>query len=594
MNGASAVLSGAGKLSAQANRARPHGPIRPWVGALSILALAAVLFFPRLGERALSGPEGRWGEITREMQLSGNYFWPTINGQPYYGKPLLSYWLVAGASYLTGGVNESAARLPSAVSGLLGVALLMLMARRLYGDRSAILAGFILATSYSYVSFARLASADMETGVGVLAALAIFVCHGEKQQGWGVLGFWLIMAVTSLVKGLEGFALPLLVIGSYLFIVRGRRGSPRLGWHGESEKGHKGPMAKSRWLFSRKTIPAAAAAALLYFLPFAISYAMMHSNAGLDRVLHENVIRFVAPFDHEGPAYLYLYAIFVLMAPWSVFLPAALVQMHSKVKGQGDRFTLAYFWATFLFFTLSGSRRDYYLLPILPAAAIVVARLLATEREALDPRARRLMDLGYLAMVVLTVTFGVLVLLPPTMRPGALSRFSAMPEPVVFVQFWGLMLASIVFALRRWRPKGMALSTGAVAFLGLLFSFVFAFPGMGASRDEKAFAQAVRRELHGDTSHLVLYKIWGPGLLFYLSAENPIPVYSGAPALARRMKDSPDLWVISHGPDMDTVPLPCSVVMRSQGFRLDESPHLQNKYVLFRPAPAAERNKAPG
>src|SRR5262249_51362219 len=136
-----------------------------------VLALAGVLFCARLSERALWSEEGRWAKIPREMQQSGNYFWPTINGRTYYDKPLGSYWLVLLASLVTDGVDETSARLPSALSGLIAVALAMLIARRLYDDDTALLSGAILATSFSFVFFARNASADVETVAGILAAL---------------------------------------------------------------------------------------------------------------------------------------------------------------------------------------------------------------------------------------------------------------------------------------------------------------------------------------------------------------------------------------------------------------------------------------
>src|SRR5690349_19644715 len=67
------------------------------VAEVSVLALAAVMFFARLGARALWSSEFRWAEIAREMLLSSRYFWPTINGHVYYDKPLGSYWLVIAA-----------------------------------------------------------------------------------------------------------------------------------------------------------------------------------------------------------------------------------------------------------------------------------------------------------------------------------------------------------------------------------------------------------------------------------------------------------------------------------------------------------------
>ena len=78
---------------------------KTWV--LAVLLLAASLFFIKLGDRSLFGSEGRWSEVTREMRLTENYFWPTINGRVYYDKPLLSYWLITAVAGLSGDVRRS-------------------------------------------------------------------------------------------------------------------------------------------------------------------------------------------------------------------------------------------------------------------------------------------------------------------------------------------------------------------------------------------------------------------------------------------------------------------------------------------------------
>src|SRR5271169_7176542 len=177
-----------------------------------VLVLTAILFFARLGARALWSSEFRWAEIAREMLVTHNYFWPTINGHVYYDKPLGSYWLVIFSTPFTGGLNEAATRLPSAIAGLLAVCLLVCLVRRLYDARTGVLSGVILATSFSFVFFSRDASADVETIAGELAALLLFNYNGEVRGGTGgiwVVALWLIMAATSLTKGLLGFALPL-------------------------------------------------------------------------------------------------------------------------------------------------------------------------------------------------------------------------------------------------------------------------------------------------------------------------------------------------------------------------------------------------
>ena len=48
----------------------PRQQVRFRCWTLALLLLAALLFFLNLGDRALWGPEGRWAEVTREMQLT--------------------------------------------------------------------------------------------------------------------------------------------------------------------------------------------------------------------------------------------------------------------------------------------------------------------------------------------------------------------------------------------------------------------------------------------------------------------------------------------------------------------------------------------
>jgi 4-amino-4-deoxy-L-arabinose transferase-like glycosyltransferase len=92
----------------------------------------------------------------------------------------------------------------------------------------------------------------------------------------------------------------------------------------------------------------------------------------------ENVLRYFAPFDHEDPAWSYLVRVFDLFAPWSLLLPIALARTLPALWRRTARVpeALVFALATFAFFTLAGSRRPYYLLPILPFLACLVADVL--------------------------------------------------------------------------------------------------------------------------------------------------------------------------------------------------------------------------
>ena len=127
------------------------------------------------------------------------------------------------------------------------------MARRLYDRATAAWAGFILATSFSYVFFARHASADIETTTGVLAALTpvrtVSGASGRLVGGVVVA----IMVATALTKGLQGFALPLMVMGLYSLLAEGTGALYAQLTGGSSSERFGGLRRRCRWFFNLKT-----------------------------------------------------------------------------------------------------------------------------------------------------------------------------------------------------------------------------------------------------------------------------------------------------------------------------------------------------
>lgn len=575
-----------------AARDQPRADALAKAAAGGVLVLTAMLFFARIGARALWSSEGRWAEIAREMRISGNYLWPTINGRLYYDKPLLSYWLVLGAARLTGSLNEAAARIPCAFAGVLGVAMLILLARRLYDWRTGAIAGFILATSMSFIFFSRHASADVDTISGELAALLLFVANLERPDGWWVvMVLWLVMAITSLTKGLLGFVLPILVIGGYSCLKTGWREAwdhlargalgRRAGWL----------IERNRWVFNWWSLPAIGLAAVVYFVPFALSAYRMHSNAGLRLVYEENLVRFFHPFDHRGPIYLYVYVIFALMAPWSALLPAALSQAHRRDRPTGedegiDRFALVYFWATFIFFTLSGSRRSYYILPILPAGALLVARLLTQRASGLSPLAKRLLAVGYLAVAIIVIAAAAM-LMPPWMRPGPWRTYPKIPALASFAVLWAVSLAAICYGLARMEPRRIAVSVGIVAYLSMTYLYLFAMPAAEVYRGEKPFGIEVRNELHGQFGELGLFRTQGP--LFYLDSPHPIPDYHEPSAVREAVEHGKIKWLIVKRRDLPLLGLLSTTITGEATFPWEDARDIRSKEIMVRVGPDSHR-----
>jgi 4-amino-4-deoxy-L-arabinose transferase-like glycosyltransferase len=550
-------------------------PDRAWSWRMTlVLAFAAVLYFACLGQRALWSEEVRWAEIPREMQLSGNYLWPTINGQTYYDKPLGSYWLVLLAATVNGTVDEWAARVPSAVCGVLGVLLLMLLARRLYDETTAALAGVILATSFSFVFFSRHASADIENVTGILACLWLFQFNRRNPGGWWTLGLWLLMALTSLTKGLLGFAFPLLIAGAYSTL------TPT----DQEPASFVGKLLKrNRWLVNRNALLAVPLGLLVYLAPFLLSVDATGSADGLHMVYRENIRRFFDPVNHRGPIYLYLYVIFALMAPWSLFLPAALVHQHQEAPIEtklrdSRRFVLVFFWAVFGFFTLSSSRRSYYLLPIVPAGALLIARLLSCTTDRLSRSVGALLTIGWALFGVATVA-GVILLVPPAwILSEPWRHLPPLPYRFVLAILWLSWVAGLAWAFSRRRAPATRIWFAWVSATGMATFFLVVLPGLEPYRTQKQFAAAVKQTLGAQTSAVALYRY--REIVYYLNLPQSLAEYNTPEELARGINAGRLQWLILRRADLTALPDGCRVVSGEQVFPWETPQDIGRKLIL--------------
>jgi 4-amino-4-deoxy-L-arabinose transferase-like glycosyltransferase len=445
--------------------------------------------------------------------------------------------------------------------------------------------GFILATSFSFVFFSRCASADVETIAGELAALLLFLKHEDRPSGWWIVWLWIIMAVASLTKGLLGFVLPIMVMGLYATLSNGWAQFGEKILHGALADRIRWVIDRNRWLFNWRSIIAIPIGLAIYAAPFRVSRAIMGSGAGLDMVYRENVVRFFEPFDHRGPIYLYLYVIFELMAPWAILLPAALVQVHHQrhieaEPARSDRFALIFFWSTFVFFTVSGSRRSYYILPILPPAAMLIARTLTSPWESLSTWARRLLNLGYGIFVVAVVAGGILLISPDAIFSGWMAKFPAAPDRAVFAAMWIISLAAVVYALRNFSLERVTWSMGIAAYAAMVYIYLFAMPTTDAYRGEKPFADAVRDRIGAQTGQLGLYRTSGP--LFYLDPANPLAEFDKPKDLANAVGDGKIEWVIVRRRDLPSIGAANEVIVEEASYPWESDYERRNKVVLIR------------
>jgi len=178
-----------------------------------LLAVATSLLLVEAGHTPFFEPdEARYAEIPREMLAAGDFVAPHLNGHRAYEKPPLHYWAVA-ASMKAFGETEMAARLPAKLSAVGMVLALAAIAAFCFGERVAILAGLIVATSLLVVAIGRLNIIDGPLSFAVATSAFAFASFQEHERSGARARVALYLlhfscAAAVMLKGLVGLVLP--------------------------------------------------------------------------------------------------------------------------------------------------------------------------------------------------------------------------------------------------------------------------------------------------------------------------------------------------------------------------------------------------
>ena len=179
-----------------------------------VMALAVFVVFFQLGTRGLNEPdEGRYAEIGREMAATGDFLTPRFNGVTHLAKPPLTYWLIA-LSIRAFGVNEWAARLPSALGALGTLLAVYLLARSACGERAGLWAVVVLLSSALFFGMARLITTDMLLTCFVTWSVwSLWRWYASADRSWKkILWFYVFLGFGMITKGPVAVMLPLFAL----------------------------------------------------------------------------------------------------------------------------------------------------------------------------------------------------------------------------------------------------------------------------------------------------------------------------------------------------------------------------------------------
>ena len=351
------------------------GPVSREYWAYGGLAvLMGVLWLATLAARPLFNPdEGRYAEIPREMLSRGDWVIPHLNGLAYIEKPPLQYWATA-ISYGLLGTNEFAARLYTALTALGTAFMVWLVARRLWSPAAGWRAAAVLAGMLMFVVLGQLLTLDMSLTFYLTLSLGGFLLAQQATQPrrWMSLA-WVAAALGVLTKGLVAAAIPAAVLSLYSLYARDFTPWRRLC------------IAWGLPLFLAITVPWhwLAARRLPGFLEFYF--------------IHEHVARYLTPVSDRQESWWFFGGVFlagsmpwtlpalrVLAVGWRRRRPGGGASMSDPPRtgssSLGSEFQPALFlwiWVVFIgvFFSLSDSKLMPYILPLMPALALLIAAL---------------------------------------------------------------------------------------------------------------------------------------------------------------------------------------------------------------------------
>jgi 4-amino-4-deoxy-L-arabinose transferase-like glycosyltransferase len=333
-----------------------------------LLGVCYFFFFFGLGAFGLTGAdEPRYAQIAREMLARHDWIVPTLNGSPWLEKPALLYWKMMN-SYAIFGVSDWAARIPAAFHATAVVFGIFFFMRR-FRFASELDAAMIAASSAGMIGFGRGASTDMLVSAPfALAMMCWWTWHQTSKKLWLVI-FYGLLGVGALAKGPVAPALAVLVVGAYAVLRRDGK------------------------IFVRSL-------SLIGFLLFAAIVlpwylAVQHKVPQFFRVffIEHNLERFGTNlYQHSQPFWYYLPVFLLAAMPWTLFAVPALIDaggntwkrwranpepMTIDADAQVDdglpSFLFIWIVVPIVFFSISRAKLPGYILPSIPAAALLTA-----------------------------------------------------------------------------------------------------------------------------------------------------------------------------------------------------------------------------
>ena len=331
---------------------------------LLLAALGVALYVTCLGLRDLWFPnEPNVAQVASAMLASGDWVAPRRMGAVWLDYPPLVYWAGAVSATVLGAMNEVALRLPSALAAVALALVTCAAGSRWFGPAAGLWAGVVLLTSPQFALQAIGYRPDMLFSLFIGAGLLVYASGAGAAPSWTprVAGF-VLFGLAMLTKGPLGLLLPGLVLCL---------------WHG----------SRREWRSFLALAPLGLLALAIYLAWFIACAYQVGGGRVVEELWSQNAARFGSGARGHGRA-LHYYAVNIWhdMAPWSLLLPLALWRVWRARLWRDRRAQLLLWWfgVFFVFLSVAATKRQLYLLPAYPAAALLVGHWIAAAARGAD------------------------------------------------------------------------------------------------------------------------------------------------------------------------------------------------------------------
>ncbi|HUB79784.1 MAG TPA: glycosyltransferase family 39 protein [Bryobacteraceae bacterium] len=322
-----------------------------------VLPLAFLLYFYHLTAVGLIGPdEPRYAAISRTMASSGDWVTPRLLGKPWFEKPALLYWMEA-IFFRAGFGPELAPRLPVALFAIAFLGFFWWILRREFGGLPAAFSTAILGSCAAWVVASQTGTTDLPLAATYSAAMLLALPWVRRRDPAWLPWVAALLALGVLSKGPVALALawPIAVPWKSPF--------------------RQGLGANIRTLLR----PWVVLPFLLIALPWYALCTLANGRAFLaDFFWKHNVERMLsstAVGNHGQPIWYFGPVLLALLLPWTPLLP--LVLRRSLYADPGRLFLLVWAALWLVFFSISANKLPSYILPMIPAAAVLLGIALA-------------------------------------------------------------------------------------------------------------------------------------------------------------------------------------------------------------------------